>query len=140
MLGVGQRPMGCDGLDDPFGTIENPLWPYRRSSPIIGSRAMQCSEKEDTAPIVEAFASDNEYFAEKFLEGWQVMMSNGYSKEELVDGPQNAWTGYYSLAKQGIKIDDFETYIAENAPLKFTDPKVRVAQCGNFIVFLLFRF
>ena len=46
-------------------------------------------------------------------------------KEELVDGPQNAWTGYYSLAKQGIKIDDFETYIAENAPLKFTDPKVR---------------
>ena len=46
------------------------------------------------------------------------------SKEELVNGPQNAWTGYYSLAKQGIKIDDFETYIAENAPLKFTDPKV----------------
>ena len=85
---------------------------------------MKCEEKAESAPIVDAFASDNEYFAQKFLEGWQHMISNGYFAGELVDGPQNAWVGYYSLKQQGIQIENFEAYIAENAPLTFTDPKV----------------
>ena len=49
---------------------------------------------------------------------------NGYSDEELVDGPQNGWMGYYSLSQQGIEIDDFEAYIDANSPVTFTDPTV----------------
>ena len=129
--GVGQRAIGCPGLNEPFGTITKPNWPYRNSnSPIWGSPAMQC-EVNDYAPegrplyeIIEELASDNEYFAEMFLEGWQEMTSNGYGKEELIDGPQNGWLGYYSLAQQGAHIQNFEHYIANHSPATFTDPKV----------------
>ena len=75
--------------------------------------------------IVDELASDNELWAEKFLEGWQQMTSNGYASNELVDGPQSGWVGHYSLTKQGIAISDFEAYIADNAPVTFTDPEVR---------------
>ena len=51
---------------------------------------------------------------------------NGYSDEELVDGPQNGWMGYYSLSQQGIEIDDFEAYIEANSPVTFTDPTVSI--------------
>ena len=74
--------------------------------------------------IVDEFASDNEVWAEKFLEGWQQMTSNGYESEDLVDGPQNGWIGYYSLTKQCVEIPDFEAFIADNAPVTFTDPMV----------------
>ena len=129
--GVGQRAIGCPGLNEPFGTITKPNWPYRNSnSPIWGSPAMQC-EVNDYAPegrplyeIIEELASDNEYFAEMFLEGWQEMTSNGYGKEELIDGPQNGWLGYYSLNQQGAHIQNFEHYIATHSPATFTDPKV----------------
>ena len=30
--------------------------------------------------FIDELASDNELFAEKFLEGWQMMTSNGYFK------------------------------------------------------------
>ena len=56
-------------------------------SPIWASRAMQCQQLNDYAPqgkpahqIVEEYASDNEAFIVKFLEGWQIMSSNGYSE------------------------------------------------------------
>ena len=131
-LGVGQRAMGCPGIDDDFGSLPNSKWPFRNSnSPVWASPAMQCQHLNDHAPqgrpaheIVEEYASDNEAFAEKFLEGWQIMTSNGYSKNDLVEGPQNGWLGYHSLSKQGIEIDDFESYIIAKSPLKFTDPKV----------------
>ena len=94
---------------------------------------MQCQHLNDYAPqgrpaheIVEEYASDNEAFIEKFLEGWQITTSNGYS--ELVEGPQNGWLGYYSLNQQGIEVDDFEFYISEKSPLKFTDPKVNLSK------------
>ena len=74
--------------------------------------------------IVDELASDNEIFAEKFLEGWQQMTSNGYIEGDLVDGPDNGWIGHYSLTQQGVEIDDFASYIAENSPVTFTDPKV----------------
>ena len=124
--GESQRPMGCPGIDEDFGTISDPKWPFLISPdiPIRASHAMQCEKNEDTASIVEALADDNEHFAEKFLAGWQQMISNGYSDGELVDGPENAWIGYHSLEQQGIKIDNFESYIAANAPLIFTDPQV----------------
>lgn len=130
--GVGQRAVGCAGLDEPFGTITEPNWPFRNNkSPIFNSPAMKC-EVNTYAPegrpmheIVEEFASDNEVWAEKFLEGWQQMTSNGYASDELVDGPQNGWIGHYSLTKQGVEIPDFEAFIAENTPVTFTDPMVR---------------
>jgi hypothetical protein len=76
--------------------------------------------------VVDALASDNELFAEKFLEGWQMMTSNGYKAGDLVDGPHNGWLGHYSLTKQGMHKheDDFDTYIKDNAPVTFTDRKV----------------
>ena len=140
--------MGCPGIDVPFGTIDEPNWPYRFSSiehPVYASPAMQCGLNEykpsypesfthmhgytpDNRPmheIIDDLASDNEVFAEKFLEGWQMLMNNGYTVEELEDGPENGWFGYFSLAKQGKSIEpDFETFIKNNNPVWFTDPLV----------------
>ena len=135
--GVGQRAIGCNGLDEPFGEVEKygtPNWPYRNNnSPIHGSPAMDC-EMNDYAPdgrtmsdIVGAFAEDNEVFAEKFMEGWQMMASNGYAEGELEDGPESSWVGHYSLTAQGVDIgSNFEEYIAENKPVWFTDPNVSI--------------
>ena len=131
------------GLNEPFGTIDKPNWPYRNyNHPIWGSPAMQC-EKNQYAPegrplhqIIDEFASDNEIWAENFLEGWQLMTSNGYSDQELIDGPENGWFGFYSLSKQGIEISNFNGYIKYHAPLKFTDPNVRQAKNITFIYFL----
>ena len=125
-----QRPIGCGGIDKPFDE-----WKFKTGGEKgwFYSPALQfenCSRNE-YAPggkklfeIVEDLASNNEIFAAKFLEGWQQMTSNGYSDEELVDGPQNGWMGYYSLSQQGIEIDDFEAYIDANSPVTFTDPTV----------------
>ena len=33
--------------------------------------------------LIDELASDNELFAEKFLEGWQMMTSNGYFKVNI---------------------------------------------------------
>ena len=136
--GVGQRAIGCPGLDEPFGTISKPNWPFRNNkSPIFNSPAMNCEvntyapEGKPMHEIVDQFASDNEVWSEKFLEGWQQMTSNGYAAEELVDGPQSGWVGHYSLTQQGVEIPDFEAYITENAPVTFTDPTVRQLNCNK---------
>ena len=89
--------------------------------------------------IVDAIASDNELFHEKFLEGWQQMTSNGYSPEDLVDGPDNGWIGHYSLTKQGIEINDYASYIAENKPVTFTDPTVRLEKLNYLGTYYLIR-
>jgi len=136
--GVGQRAIGCSGLDEDFGTVSDPKWPYRNNnSPIWASRAMQCG-LNDYAPegkpvheIIEELASDNEHFAKVFLDGWHQMSINGYTDEELVDGPQNAWMGYYSLSQQGIDVGDFEAYIDANAPVTFTDTDADPWVCGH---------
>lgn len=138
-----QRAVGCPGLDDDFGTINPvetnffPKWPYknRGQSNIFNSFAMQCSlntyspEGTPMHEIVDNLASDNEYWAEKFLEAWDMMTTNG--NDGLVDGPQSAWFGHYSLTKQGIELGDFESYIDDNKPLKFTDPAVDPTICGH---------
>ena len=87
---------------------------------------MYAPEGKPMHQIVDELASDNEYWAEKFLEGWHIMVTNGYEVEygELVEGPQSAWLGHYSLTEQGIAVGDFENYIAENKPVTFTDPNV----------------
>ena len=90
--------------------------------------------------IVDELASDNELWAEKFLEAWQQMGSNGYADNQLVDGPQNGWVGHFSLTEQGVEISDFETFISENAPVTFTDPTVRkLLGLPLSITFLVFR-
>ena len=75
---------------------------------------MQCGVNEYTPigssqalhEIVDDLALDNEVFAENFMEGWQVMTTNGYSLENLQVGPQNGWMGHYSLSQQGVLFDD----------------------------------
>jgi len=140
--GVGQRAVGCTGLDEPFGEVEEygtPNWPYRNNnSPIHGSPAMDC-EVNDYAPdgktmasIVEKFAEDNEYFAEKFMEGWQQMTANGYGEGDLEDGPESSWVGHYSLTAQGVDVGpDFAGYIANNSPVWFTDENADPWICGH---------
>ena len=145
-----QRPMGCPGLDMPFGTIDKPNWPYKNiAAPVYASPAMKCGlntyqpnyeellypesrTQSDFTPdnrplheIVDELASDNEIFAEKFLESWQMMMNNGYKEGELEDAPENGWFGYYSLAQQGIAITpDFASFIEANKPVWITDKTV----------------
>merc|ERR1719483_861574 len=137
--GIGQRAVGCPGLDTPFGTVAEPNWPFKVANgiPIFASPAMDCNLNTDAPDgkpmhqVVDELASDNEYFAEMFLEGWQLMTSNGYTAGQLRDGPHSGWMGHYSLAQQGVIISDFEAYIQENAPVTFTDPSV------NKLVFLI---
>ena len=58
-------------------------WPYNYG---FSSPAMKCG-LNDYKPldrpmheIIDELATDNELFAEKFLEGWQIMTNNGYFK------------------------------------------------------------
>ena len=82
----GRRPMGCEGLDAPYET-----WPYRNNiKPNYASPAMNCGvndyapEGRELHEIIDDLAMDNEHFAEKFFEGWDIMTSNGYSEEFTV--------------------------------------------------------
>ena len=58
-------------------------WPYRWG---WASPAMKCGlnmHKPVDRPmheVIDELATDNELFAEKFLEGWQIMTNNGYFK------------------------------------------------------------
>ena len=58
-------------------------WPYRWG---WASPAMKCGlnmHKPVDRPmheVIDELALDNELFAEKFLEGWQIMTNNGYFK------------------------------------------------------------
>ena len=64
-------------------------------------------------------------FLVKFLEAWDIMASNG--AEELTDGPEEGWLGWYSLAKQGrLERESLASLIEQNADngLVFTDPTV----------------
>ena len=73
------------GLDLPFGTGKENLWPYRQAGGNnFASDTMKCPVN-DYKPvdrpmheIIDELASDNEFFAEKFLESWHLMTTNGY--------------------------------------------------------------
>ena len=45
------------------------------------------------------FAADHDDWAQTFLNGWEKMTTNGYSREHLGDGPQNSWLGFESWTK-----------------------------------------
>merc|ERR1711892_1541771 len=137
--GIGQRAVGCPGLDTPFGTVAEPNWPFKVANgiPIFASPAMDCNLNTDAPDgkpmhqVVDELASDNEYFAEMFLEGWQLMTSNGYTAGQLRDGPHGGWMGHYSLQQQGVQTGDFEEYIRNNAPVTFTDTNADPYVCGH---------
>ena len=81
--GLNKRAIGCPGLDTPFGSVVDDQynWPEKRNS-----QTMKCGLNMYTPvdrpmhEFIDELASDNELFAEKFLEGWQMMTSNGYFK------------------------------------------------------------
>ena len=98
---------------------------YQPSYPEPFTRSGITPDKRPMHEIIDELASNNEIFAEKFLEGWQMMMNNGYGEGELEDGPENGWFGYYSLAQQGKTIEpDFASFIEDNKPVWITDPTV----------------
>lgn len=147
----GRRAIGCEGLDKEFGVVNpesewDPKWPLQTrfdGAPrhtIFGSPAMQCDKVADsfdgiqTSEIIDNFATDNELWAKNFLSGWHQMITNGYSKSDLVDGPENGWLGYYSLTQQapGSRLQmSFADYIAENTPVTFIDPAADPYICGH---------
>jgi len=144
-----QRPAGCEGLDEPFGSLPEANWPMKTGGDtpetdkgaFWHSPVMKCGLNEyspDGKPmhqIIDELASDNEHFAEMFLEAWQMLTSNGdrffHHFIDLKDGPQNGWLGHYSLSQQGIDVGDFEDYIASNAPVTFTDKTADPYICGH---------
>ena len=50
---------------------------------------------------------------------------------QLEYGPHRGWLGYYSLASQGVTIENFESYIRDNSPLTFIDPEADPYICGT---------
>ena len=43
-------------------------------------------------------ADDHDFFASKFLDGYERMIENGYDSEsELQVAPTNSWFGYYTM-------------------------------------------
>ena len=47
----------------------------------------------------DRFAEDHDGWALAFLEGWDKMLTNGYSSGQLMDAPQESWLGYNSWVK-----------------------------------------
>jgi len=122
----GQRAVGCPGLDD----FED--WPYRNmGSPIYASYAMQCGRQtyKNLADIVDKFASDQQYWSVKFLEAWDIMATNGYSK--LNEGPYSGWFASWSLQKQGrTDLAQLESEM-NNGGIVWTDPNADPYICGH---------
>ena len=77
--GVNQGPI-TNYLHTYIGSLN---WPYRWG---WASPAMKCGlnmHKPVDRPmheVIDDLATDNELFAEKFLEAWQIMTNNGYFK------------------------------------------------------------
>jgi hypothetical protein len=45
------------------------------------------------------FAADHDDWAASFLDGWEKMQTNGYTKQDLREAQQEAWLGYDSWTK-----------------------------------------
>ena len=116
------------GVNDKDPEKSKSPWPWAMSPAIDCPPNDYAPEGKKISDIVDELASDNELFAEKFLEGWHQMTSKGYSDGDLRDGPENGWFGFYSLMKWDNLPEDlttFEDLITSNAPMKFTSPTVR---------------
>ena len=59
--------------------------------------------------VIDEYAADHDLWIDDFLDAWPRMQANGYTPEELKDGPESSWLGYASL--QGIIIlNDFRFF------------------------------
>ena len=95
--------LGCPGLDDyEYGVVNPPSewtaqWPFikpQKSEPrhsFQASPAMRCGLSGNTDSngvklheIIDEMAFDNENFAERFLEGWHQMTTNGYRQGFII--------------------------------------------------------
>ena len=95
--------LGCPGLDDyEYGVVNPPSewtaqWPFikpQTSEPrhsFQASPAMRCGLSGNTDSngvklheIIDEMAFDNENFAERFLEGWHQMTTNGYRQGFII--------------------------------------------------------
>ena len=84
------RPRGCAGLNT---NLRN-LTEMQSAELLQCGRTTYSPEGETTSDIVEAFADDHDVWAETFLESWDKMVTNGYTSQDLTDGPQNSMLGY----------------------------------------------
>jgi len=124
------RPWGCDGIN-----IERkgPRWIKKWT---FGTPVMTCQRNDlnlDGEPaykVIEDFADNHDVWAKDFLDGWELMQANGYGNS-LAVGPQNGWLGFNSLRERGDKVDDYESFINDNAPLVFTNPKANPFLCDK---------
>merc|ERR1711970_364085 len=120
ITGEASRATGCPGLV--------PTSEYN-GAPIWGSPVEEC-DKARTSLIVEEFADDHDVWAEAFLNAWQRMQNNVENKDDLKEGPQSSWLGFYSLQGR-VEVGDYANYIADNAPLVFTNPEANPTICGE---------
>jgi hypothetical protein len=99
------RPHGCRGLE-PLDIGK------REEHNMVAKENLDCTKNMKTAfsssgdsysQIIDRFAEDHDGWALQFLEGWEKMLSNGYSSGQLMDAPQEAWLGYNSWVKGELK-------------------------------------
>lgn len=114
------RPHGCQGLE-PLTMEENGAkWTGMVANENVGCgrnmKSLFSSAGMAYSDIIERFAADHDDWAVMFLEGWQKMTTNGYTGEDLQDGPQSSWLAYQSWTKVGASTSDFEEYILANGP------------------------
>ena len=55
--------------------------------------------------VIDELATDNELFAEKFLEGWQIMTNNGYFKVKYY-----IYQSMLSVFMRKQKLDKFSSF------------------------------
>ena len=93
---------------------------------------------EKLTKIMDEYANDHDIWADDFLSAWQKISTNGYQKDELHDGPESSWLGYFSLkeangssAFDADKYDGYEAFIEANSPVWFTRKDVNPFACGE---------
>ena len=67
-----------------------------------GKNMKNSASGDSYSEIIEKYADDHEFWAKEFLEGWDKMLCNGYTSEQLFDAPQTSWLGYNSWTKGGV--------------------------------------
>lgn len=97
------RPHGCKGSLDTQVKIGwskfdfgNAWWRY----PLTGETSVTCGRNmeryedgEALSEITVAFGEDHDVWNKAFMEGWEKISTNGYTKDQLVAGPEYSWLG-----------------------------------------------
>ena len=93
---------------------------------------------EKLTKIMDEYATDHDIWANDFLSAWQKIGTNGYQGDELHDGPESSWLGYFSLKEANgssafdtDKYDGYEAFIEANSPVWFTRKDVNPFACGE---------